>query len=305
MTQAPQVSVVMPVYNAERYLREAVESILNQTFTDFEFIIIDDGSTDGSLKILREYADNDPRIRLISRENRGTAGTLNEGIELAKGPLIARMDADDISLPERLERQIPHINTHPEMAALGTFARQILPCGGVLDDMTFPLEHEAVYRNILHFRGPWMLHPTVVFRAEHARAIGGYTPEYPCAQDNDFFLRLGERGTLANLPEALFLYRQHPGNTCYSRPGVQALWGWRAAVAACERQGIPLPPSLEKEPAGARPRLHRSAVYTRWAWKLLARGEVGLARKYTVRAIAARPWTPGVWRLAACAVRGR
>src|SRR5215211_725311 len=102
-TAAPKVSVVMTVFNAERYLREAIESVLNQTFGDFEFVIVDDGSTDRSLDILKEYAQRDPRIRLISRENKGIVASANEGIAVARGQYLARMDADDVSLPQRFE----------------------------------------------------------------------------------------------------------------------------------------------------------------------------------------------------------
>ncbi|MBI5094602.1 MAG: glycosyltransferase family 2 protein [Candidatus Hydrogenedentes bacterium] len=111
---APAVSVVMSVYNGERYLAEAIESILGQTYRDFEFIIIDDGSTDESLKIVEGYASRDNRIRLVSRPNRGLAAALNDGIEIARAPIIARMDADDVSLPKRFEKQMLYMAQHPE-----------------------------------------------------------------------------------------------------------------------------------------------------------------------------------------------
>ncbi len=114
------VSVIMPVYNGERYLEAAVESILNQTFSDFEFIITDDGSTDTSLALLRRYANRDPRIRLISRPNTGYVKALIEAVPLAKGKYIARMDADDISLPERFERQVRFLEQNPDYAVVGS-----------------------------------------------------------------------------------------------------------------------------------------------------------------------------------------
>src|ERR1700726_1508117 len=120
MTSPPTISVLMPVYNAERYVAEAVESILSQTFADFEFIIIDDGSKDRSLAILEEYAARDPRIRLVSRPNTGIVKALNQGLALASGELVARMDADDIAMPERLAKQRDYLADHPECVMVGS-----------------------------------------------------------------------------------------------------------------------------------------------------------------------------------------
>ena len=118
MVNSPQVSVIMPVYNAERFLRLAIDSILGQTFSNFEFIIINDGSTDGSLKIIKSYKDS--RIHLISRPNKGLAPSLNEGLTRAKGQYIARMDADDISLPKRLAQQVDFLDQNPTVGLVGS-----------------------------------------------------------------------------------------------------------------------------------------------------------------------------------------
>src|SRR3954468_5693657 len=117
---APTVSVLLAVYNARRYLRQAIDSILAQTFTDFEFIIIDDGSTDDTLAILREYEKRDGRIRLISRPNKGLTTTLNEGLALARGEFLARMDGDDVALPTRFEKQVTYLRDHPECVLVGS-----------------------------------------------------------------------------------------------------------------------------------------------------------------------------------------
>jgi glycosyltransferase involved in cell wall biosynthesis len=120
--RSPLISVCMPVYNAERYVSEAIESVLSQTFKDFEFLILDDGSTDGSLAILKGHAERDPRIRLTSRPNKGLAPTLNELMDQARGEFVARMDADDVSLPERLERQADYLRKHPDCVIVGCHA---------------------------------------------------------------------------------------------------------------------------------------------------------------------------------------
>lgn len=123
-SKCPQISVIMSVYNGEKYLREAIDSILNQTFTHFEFIIVNDGSTDKSLNIIKSY--NGSRIILVQQENKGLAAALNEGIKIAKGKYIAMMDADDISLPTRLEKQIQFMEAHPEYVAIGSWANKII-----------------------------------------------------------------------------------------------------------------------------------------------------------------------------------
>ena len=132
---SPSVSICMPVYNTKRYVAEAVESILAQTFGDFEFIIIDDGSTDGSRAILERYAKQDDRIRLISRPNTGIVGARNEALGLARGELIAVMDSDDVALPERFEVQVAYLREHPECVVVGSRALIIDPDGCALTIM--------------------------------------------------------------------------------------------------------------------------------------------------------------------------
>src|SRR5262249_45977834 len=128
-TDPPLISVCMPVHNAERFVGEAVESILGQTLRDFEFLIIDDGSTDGSTRILRDSAARDPRIRLTCRSNRGLVATLNELVDQARGEFIARMDADDIALPDRFLRQVDYLRRHPERVEGGAWVPVIDPAG--------------------------------------------------------------------------------------------------------------------------------------------------------------------------------
>ena len=131
----PRVSVALPVHNCERYVAEAIESILAQTFTDFEFLIVDDGSTDGTLPILNRFAARDSRIRVISRPNTGIVGALNEILGLARADLVARMDADDVALPVRFERQVRYLDEHPECVMVGSRVTIIDPDGDALTEM--------------------------------------------------------------------------------------------------------------------------------------------------------------------------
>jgi len=166
----PKISVVMAVYNGEKYLREAIDSILNQTFNDFEFIIINDGSTDDSAEIIKSY--NDPRIILIQQENKGLAAALNEGIKIAKGKFIARMDADDISLKTRLEKQIQFMEAHPEYVAIGSWSNHISADGDYLYTCKMPLESSAL-KDELPDKCPF-IHTSVLMRTDEVQSVVGY-----------------------------------------------------------------------------------------------------------------------------------
>jgi glycosyltransferase involved in cell wall biosynthesis len=199
----PKMTVLMPVYNAESFLREAIESILNQTFQEFEFLIIDDGSTDRSREIVRSY--DDPRIRFVVNEkNLGISETLNKGIRLSTCELIARMDADDISNPFRLRKQYDYMLAHPHCALLSTWARVISH-----DNKFVRLERyrSQYYHYNLTFEC-WMYHPTVIFRRQPVTEVGMYSMPY--SEDYDLFWKLSTRFEIGNLAEPLVSYRLSP-----------------------------------------------------------------------------------------------
>jgi glycosyltransferase involved in cell wall biosynthesis len=297
----PSISVCMPVYNAERYVAEAVESILNQTFGDFEFLIVDDGSTDGSRRILEGYAARDPRIRLTSRPNTGYLVALNEMLAAARGEFIARMDADDVALPGRFERQVSYLRAHPEVLALGTRVLLIDPVGSPIWEMCTDEAHEEIDR--IHLQGAMaMCHPSSMIRTEVLRTVGGYRPEYYPAEDVDLWLRIAEVGRLANLPEVLVRYRQHlwsMGNAQRARQEV----GVSLAVAhARRRRG--LPPDGPAAPASPGPNPTGLDHMRKWAWWALMSGYVSTARGYAIRCWFRRPFSIESWRLLYCALRG-
>lgn len=201
--KTPLVSVVMSVYNGEKYLREAIESILNQTFKDFEFIIINDGSTDDTLKIINSY--NDPRIVLISRKNKGLVASLNEGIEKARGKYIARMDADDRSMPQRLEKQIEYMKSHSKVVICGTTFVEIDSEGDILQKIAVPLE-DCVIRQELLARCPFA-HGSTLYSREACLKAGLYNQEDFPAEDYSLWIKMADQGNMANLSDELFNYR--------------------------------------------------------------------------------------------------
>jgi glycosyltransferase involved in cell wall biosynthesis len=234
----PTISVVMPVYNAKRYVAEAIESILGQTFRDFEFLIIDDGSTDGSLAILKRYAGCDARIRLWSGPNAGYVPRLNEMLALARGDLVARMDADDVSLRDRFGRQVEFLRAHPEVDVVGTGQQCIDSRGYTLTDWCFPLGHDEIQECALAGTGP-ISHPAVMMRREAVLAAGGYIVELMPAEDFDLWLRMGEHGQLANLPDILVRYRMHEQSVSALLQPKQLAQTQRALDDACDRRGLP------------------------------------------------------------------
>lgn len=211
MSRSPAISVILPVYNAEAYVREAVQSILAQTFMDFELIIINDGSTDGSGTILRELAERDARIVLVERPNDGLVSALNEGIERARADLIARMDADDVSMPERFALQHARMVQEPELAVLGSFIRFMDKAGNIIRLSEYPLTPKETARHVE--KGCPVAHPTVMMRRGAVLKIGGYRKAFSHAEDYDLWLRMNDLGyAIANLPQPLLNYRVHGAN---------------------------------------------------------------------------------------------
>lgn len=207
--QTPKVTVLMPVYNGEKYLREAIDSILDQTFTNFEFIIIDDGSLDNSVEIIKSYQD--PRIRLIKNEhNQGLVYSLNLGLSLAQGKYVARMDCDDISLPERLQKQIEFLDKNAEIAVVGTWVKIFNEKKGNQTTWQCPIDSLSIKWNLL-FHNP-IPHSSVMFRKDIILSNHGYSQEMLDVEDYDLWRRLASKVLLANLPSVLLFYRQHDSN---------------------------------------------------------------------------------------------
>ena len=205
----PKVTVLMSVYNGKNYLCEAINSILNQTFKDFEFLIINDGSTDSTKEILDSY--NDPRIRIINNgKNVGLTKSLNKGLQLAGGKYIARQDADDVSAPERLQKEIHFLETHQDYAVVGTFVKILNENSeiiGLLDRLT---EDTQIRERLRSDNG--ITHGSAVIRKKCLLDVGFYDESIMRAQDYELWLRLSEKYRLANIPEYLYMWRKHAEN---------------------------------------------------------------------------------------------
>ena len=205
MSTNPLVSVLMSVYNGDRYLNEAVESILSQTYEDFEFIIINDGSTDQTKEILSSFSEIDHRIRVFHQENHGLIFSLNKGLELARGKYVARMDADDISLPRRLEEQINYLRANPDVGVLGTQMEIINENGKKIGKYQVPCSHNLIIWQVL-FGRPFA-HPSVMFKKSIIEQVGGYSKKYTHAEDLELWSRLVGKTQFRNLSESLCKYR--------------------------------------------------------------------------------------------------
>ena len=197
----------MTVYNGMPYLVDAVESVFAQTFSDFQFVIVDDGSDDETSKYLDEIKD--PRVEVLRQENKGTAAAANNGLEVCTGEYIARMDADDWALPQRLEIQVQFMDAHPEVGIVGS---QVAPLGkcGVGSSLNLPCDHDLIFESMMEgLHG--MAHSSIMMRGSLIRQLGGYWL-YRLIDDWDMMLRMGEVSALANIDKVLLHYRVHAGS---------------------------------------------------------------------------------------------
>lgn len=200
----PKISIIMSVFNGQEYLKESIESILNQTYKDFEFIIVDDGSTDKTGEILKEYK-KDPRIKIITNErNIGLTKSLNKVLKMAKGEYIARQDGDDVSLPQRLEKQIEFLENNPEIKILGTLGLGINQRGEILRKEIPPVSSQEVMGGLIK-KNPF-IHTSVIIERETLNKVGLYNERFKTTQDYELWFRILRIAKGANLP--LFLVKK-------------------------------------------------------------------------------------------------
>jgi glycosyltransferase involved in cell wall biosynthesis len=224
----PAVSVLMGVWDGAPWVRAAVESVLGQTAGDLELIVIDDDSTDATPGILESFRD--PRLRVERRARGGLTSALNTALRLARAPLVSRLDADDLALPERLERQLAFLSTHPDVGLCGTAAREVDASGREVAIVRPPADDAGIRRALIR-RNPFV-HSSVVMRRTAVEQAGGYDEAFPVAQDYDLWMRMSRVTRMANLQEPLVVRRLRPGRVSEARDTerlrAEAYVRWRA-----------------------------------------------------------------------------
>lgn len=295
----PLISVNMSVYNGGAYLSESIESILNQTYQDFELIICDDGSTDNSLEIIRSFSAKDSRIVVITRENRGLSYSLNEILSIANGRYIARMDQDDIALPERFALQVKYLEEHPEVVCVGGDTYLIDHKGRHLTTLIHLKGDDKIQQSALAGHGS-ITHSCAMIRTEVIKEIGGYDARNPLTLDLDLWLRLGEHGKLANISEPVVKFRLHAGSVSERNGPMQREEARLACERAWQRRSIegkyeasdlwrPTPDADSK---------HKFMLhYGWWAWNSRQRRTAAI---YGLKAIQSKPLSLEGWKLLVC-----
>lgn len=288
MKNSYALSVIMPVYNGDKYLTEAIDSVLCQSYSDFEFIIINDGSTDNSSQILHNYAEKDSRIKIIDRENRGLIYSLNQGIKESSSEIIARMDADDICHPERFKMQIEYLKKNSNIVALGTLVHLIDSDGDVISNFTNKTTHDEIDQQHLRGVGGAIVHPSAMLRKAALTQVGLYEERYPHAEDLDLWLKLSEIGQLANIPEYLLKYRQHLESIGHTKRALQLKSAADAVFAAYERRGIP----LDRAALKIKPDMVSIFdVHLKWAWWAYQINNTQTSRKHALKSLKLKPWS--------------
>ena len=295
MSEAPLVTVLLPVRNAAPYLRQALGSLRDQTYRRFTVLAIDDGSTDASPEILRSFGD--ARVRVIARGRRGLVATLNEGLELSETTYVARMDADDRSLPQRIEKQVRAFDDDPALTMVGTRMTVIDAAGRALASPA-ALESDSAIRRALPVTNCFV-HGSVMFRRDEARQAGGYRDSAHLVEDYDLWSRIAERGKLANLPDALYEWRSNPAGVSRARRADQKAAAERLADALWSRWF----PEAGPAPMQAWPEIWRDGVdrslgcdlHLLFARGYLKRGQRSLALRHVRAALRQRPSAFAGW----------
>jgi glycosyltransferase involved in cell wall biosynthesis len=294
--RVPAVSVLLPVYNAERYLREAIESVLCQTFGDFELLMLDDGSTDDSAAILWEYELKDRRVHVFSRENRGLPSTLNELIGKARGRYLARMDQDDICLPNRFENQVAFLSANTEHVLVGGWIEQINEAGQPIGIVRTPCAHDDIDRFNLRGRcSVW--HPTAMMTKKAVLAIAAYDIELEAAEDLDLWLRLAEVGKIANLEHTVLRYRLHDNSLSATQREKQMKNAELACIKAWRRRKISGQFDATKHWRAGKDKISRHKFALHYGWIAWNNNHRDTWWTYVCKAFGARPLALSTWKL--------
>jgi len=292
------ITVLLPVYNAEKYIAETVESILKQTFSDFEFIIIDDGSTDRSLEILQGYAANDQRVLLISRENKGVVETVCEGFLLSRGQYIARIDADDIALPGRLEIEYEFLQSHPDVVCVGSDFELIDYKGRQIGLVELPKGSDRIEQLLLAGECP-IANPSTMVVKSAVDSVGGFNLGVFPAEDYALWVALLEIGEIENLSTVLLKYRIHKESVTQTSNLAMIQKTKEVCEAACQARGIACSFDENTWLETKQTRFNKVLGY---GWYGFKAGKRLMAIEYSLKAISKSPFSEGGWRLLVCSL---
>jgi glycosyltransferase involved in cell wall biosynthesis len=267
----PLVSVLLPVRDGAAFVAEAIDSILTQTMAAFELLVVDDGSRDATPRIVADRAARDTRLRMLTQGPLGLVPALNRGLQEARAGYVARMDADDVAMSERLARQVAALDANPTVAALGSACRVIGQDGATLGHRSPPNDPPAI-RCALR-RSNCMINPTTMLRRDAVLNAGGYRAAFRYAEDFDLWLRLSERHDLMNLPDRLLAYRQHASQSFWQALEQRALSELGALAVAARRR------------AGGDDRAGGVPLITREFLREIGVPEAAIARHVTIRAM--------------------
>lgn len=301
----PAVSVIMPIYNTVKYIDEAIESVLNQTFTDFELLLLNDGSTDGTLARLEHYAAIDSRCKLLTSPNSGIVATRNKGVAFARAEILINMDSDDICLPNRFQTQVDYLQQHPECVAAGSKILLIDSDGLPILKTGNLLTHDEIDTANMSGNGLVMFNPAVAMRKSVVVAVGAYKTEFEHAEDLDLFLRMAEVGKLANISQILLHYRQHAASVGYAKRQSQVNATRVCVLEAYTRRHLTPPDEL----LNPNPQTHFHTpdlfeIHSKWAWWALGGGYAKTARVHAWKAFLQQPFRLDNFKLYVCAIRG-
>ena len=293
--QTPAFSVLMPMRDAASFLRIAIESVQNQTFKNWELLIADNGSRDHSVKIAEDCARKDSRIRILNCSGSSLSNVRNRLLSESRADFVAWLDSDDVAEPQRLEQQKGYLEQNPDCVIVGTDVIVIDPDGDIIRYEAVQYDHDEILNQLMSLQSKGIFFPASAGRRQAILDVGGLNTKFRCAEDIDLFLRLAEKGRLANLPIALTRYRWRTDNLSWSESDDCNL-GFRLAVQDARTRkgldGIPLTPA----DIGRSHTMTKSGIYYVWAKAALQAGQSGTARKYAAKSIWGEPLSGQSWR---------
>jgi glycosyltransferase involved in cell wall biosynthesis len=297
----PLVSVLVAAHNAQRYIDAAARSVLDQSMSSLELLIVDDGSSDRTPAILRRLARHDSRVRVIRQDNQGIAQARNAGLSLSRGRYIAVLDSDDVAEPTRFEQQVAYLECSPAIC-VGSAVIMIDDRGRELTHLHPPCDDATIQTKVAAGHGA-IVHPSAMIRRDDLQAVGGYRSLYEPAEDIDIWLRLSERGSLENLPSPLTRYRLHAKSASEKKAERQRRGAYEACRHAWQRRGVDGEYEAWHQWRPGADATSKHAFLMKYGWWAYASGHTRTAAVYGTKAIVSRPLRRESWALLGRAVR--